>query len=426
MPDRGRISRRALLGSGAAAAGLAVTGCANTTAPIPVAGAGAGDGKGLLGDPTAGGPVDAFGIPLARRDYPVTLPRTRDPVKASVKPERGGELTVFNYADYMNPKVLKAFGKREGVSVRVTTFTTPDEAFTKLSSGLEFDVIFASPEVISKFVGAELIQPFQHDLLPNLERNVWPEIVSPSYDVGSRYTVPYTVYTTGIGWRNDRVGTLDPGQLGWEAFWQAEDLSGRVSILDDEREALGMALLRNGELNLNTEDAAEVRRAGDDLGVLRDRVGTKINIQGYETLPAGRIWLAQTWSGDMVNAIISYLPKGTPPSVLSYWSQRDGGPVFNDTISVGAKASKPVMAHRFIDYLLDDDVAYENFVGYVGYQPPITAIDPQVLTQREVIPESLRSVIVTREDYAGGNAYMGLTPKGDQLWDSTFTRLKSG
>ena len=45
----------------------------------------------------------------------------------------------------------------------------------------------------------------------------------------------------------------------------------------------------------------------------------KIAIPGYETLPAGRIWLAQVWSGDMVNAVISYLPKGTPPTVLSYW-----------------------------------------------------------------------------------------------------------
>lgn len=417
------MRRRAFLG-GAAAATLA--GCANTTTPIPVAGAGAGDGKGLLGDPTAGGPVDAFGIPLARRDYPVTLPRRRDPVKASVKPERGGELRVYNYADYLNPKVLKQFGKQEGVSVRVTTFTTPDEAFTKLSSGLEFDVIFSSPEVLSKFVGAGLVQPLQHDLLPNLDKNVWPEIVSPSYDVGARYSVPYTVYTTGVGWRNDKLGDFDPGALGWEAFWKADRYDGRVSILDDEREAIGMALLRRGELDLNTEDAAKLRRAGDDLGELRDRVGAKINIQGYETLPAGRAWLAQVWSGDMVNAVISYLPKGTPPTVLSYWSQANGGPVFNDTILVGAKARKPVMAHRFLNYLMDNDVAYDNFVGYVGYQPPITAIDPEVLTKRGVIPESLRSVIVTRQNYATGNAYLGLTAKGDQLWDGTFTRLKSG
>ncbi|MEA2123219.1 MAG: spermidine/putrescine transport system substrate-binding protein, partial [Solirubrobacteraceae bacterium] len=306
-------TRRGLL-AGAAVAGAGLAGCDNTTTPIPVSGAGSGGGKGLLGDPTAGGRTDAFGIPLARRDYPVVLPRTKRAVSPSAKPERGGELTVFNYADYLNPKVIKEFGRREGVSVRVTTFTTPDEAFTKLNSGLKFDVIFSSPEQLSKFVGAGFVAPLELELIPNLQKTVWPELVSPPYDVGSRYSVPYTTYTTGIGWRNDRITRIDPAALGWEAFWKADAYKGRISILDDERESLGMALLRRGELDLNTEERGKVHRAGDDLGELRDRLGAKISIAGYETLPAARTWMAQVWSGDMVNAIISYLPKGTPPT----------------------------------------------------------------------------------------------------------------
>ena len=62
-------------------------------------------------------------------------------MKSSVKPEKGGELQVYNYADYLNPAVLKKFGKQEGVEVKVTTFDTLDEAFSKLSAGqLKFDV----------------------------------------------------------------------------------------------------------------------------------------------------------------------------------------------------------------------------------------------------------------------------------------------
>ena len=98
-----------------------------------------------MGDPTAGGPVDGAGIPLARRDYPVTLPKIGDPIRAG-DPERGGELQIYNYADYLNPEVIKAFGDEFGVSVRVTTFQSLDEAFTKLSTGrFQFDVIFTAP-----------------------------------------------------------------------------------------------------------------------------------------------------------------------------------------------------------------------------------------------------------------------------------------
>src|SRR3954464_7026474 len=225
-----RWTRRALLArAGALTAGAALAGCENTTTPVAVGG-GRG-GKGLLGDTSAGGPVDASGIPLARRDYPVTLPRFMDAVKTAAKPERGGELRIYNYADYLNPAILKEFGKREGVSVRVTTFDTLDEAFTKLSTGkLEFDVIFTSPDHITQLVGRKLIQPLNFDLIPNLRRNAWPELHSPFYDVGPRYTVPYTVYTTGIGWRNDKLGDFDPARLRWGGRWPRGRGHGRGGV----------------------------------------------------------------------------------------------------------------------------------------------------------------------------------------------------
>ena len=34
---------------------------------------------------------------------------------------------------------------------------------------------------------------------------MWPSFTNPWYDQGGSYTVPYTIYTTGIGWRNDQV-----------------------------------------------------------------------------------------------------------------------------------------------------------------------------------------------------------------------------
>jgi spermidine/putrescine transport system substrate-binding protein len=431
--DRGDgLSRRSLLRrtgaltlGGAAAAGLA--GCENTTTPVAAGGEGGG-GRGILGDPTAGGPVDAVGIPLARRDYPVTLPRLGDAVRTGAKPERGGELRIYNYADYLNPAVLKAFGKQEGVDVRVTTFETLDEAFTKLSTGgLEFDVIFTTPDELSRLVGRRLVQPLNLDLVPNLRRTVWPEAADPFYDVGPRYTVPYTVYTTGVGWRNDKL-RLDPADVDsvWDLLWNAERARGRVQLLNDPREAIGMGIMRRGSVDLNTEDQELIDAAVGDLRELDRRVRVKVAISAYETLPAGRIWAGQVWSGDMLNAVISYLPEGTSPDVLSYVYQEQGGPVFNDCICVASAAAKPVIAHRFLDHLLDEKVAMENFVGYVGYQPPLDGIDADRLFDDGVLPQNMRSAIVTREAYANGNAYLALTAEGRRRWDRAWTRFRTG
>jgi spermidine/putrescine transport system substrate-binding protein len=345
-----------------------------------------------------------------------------------VKPERGGELKIYNYADYLSPEVAKEFGKREDVSVRVTTFETLEEAFSKLSAGgLEVDVIFSTPDQLSRLVGRQLVQPLNHELVPNLTKTVWPELHSPFYDVGARYTIPYVTYTTGIGWRADLVD-IDPSKLDqpWDALWEAGRYSGRVGILDDKREALGMALMRRGVTDLNTEDPGLIARAGDDLRELDQRVRVKVSISEYESLPAGRMWMHQSWSGDLINAVNSYLPKGTKPEVLRYWYQSQGGPIFNDCICVAAKSTKPVIAHRFLDYLLDPKVSYLNFTGYVGYQPPLTAIDPAALLRDGVVPRTLSDALLTREAYANGNAYLTLTAAGEREWDRTWAAFRSG
>ena len=148
----------------------------------------------------------------------------------------------------------------------------------------------------------------------------------------------------------------------WNAFWspEAEKYRGKVAILDDSREGPGMALMRRGVTDLNTEDPELLAQAGADLQELNKLVGVKVSIADYETVPAGRVLLHQGWSGDMIAGVISYLPKGIKPDVLSYWYQKQGGPIFNDCICVAAGAAKPVIAHRFLNYLLDNKVSYDE------------------------------------------------------------------
>ena len=105
--------------------------------------------------------------------------------------------------------------------IEVTTFYNEEEAFAKLLSGeLSFDVWFPAGESIGKAVAGKLIQPLNRDYLPNLDQYVWPQLVNPFYDE-SQYIVPYVVYQTGIGWRNDMVDAADIEGIPnpWDVFW---------------------------------------------------------------------------------------------------------------------------------------------------------------------------------------------------------------
>lgn len=431
------MSRRSLLRRGRAlaltgGAAAALSGCENTTTPVAASG-GPTSGKGILGDPTAGGPVDSAGIPLARKDYPVVMPKLGDVVSSAAKPERGGELHIYNYADYLNPEVLKAFGKQENVSVRVTTFDTLDEAFSKLSAGrLEFDVIFSTPDQLSRLVGRRLLQPLNYELIPNLEKNIWPELADPFYDRGGRYTVPYVVWMDGIGWRNDKVKEdVADMDVPWDIFWKAQAYRGRVGILDDRRDALSMPMQRDGmrrgvRPDLNTEEEAVVVKAEKDLSELGAICNPKVTITDYQTLPEGKTVLHHSWSGDILGGAFYYMPKNVPPSVLSFWGPDENGVVQNDYFCVGKSAKSPALAHQFINFFLDEKNAYDNFVNFTGYTPPQKNIDADALLKRDLIPKSLEKAVVRPEQFAANQELLQLSVEGQRHWDDAWSRFKVG
>src|SRR3954468_14942560 len=177
--ERGIDRRRFLLSSGGALAALS-----GAEALLRAGGA--------LAGLEAGAPIGPGGIPLARRGHPVTLPLYGDnhPIASGLDHEKG-PLRVFNWADYVNPKVLHDFQKEYGVKVSVTTFQNEEEAVAKLISGqASFDVWFATVDYLSRAVAGKLIQPLQHTYLGNLKKTVWPSLANPFYDVGSRYSMP--------------------------------------------------------------------------------------------------------------------------------------------------------------------------------------------------------------------------------------------
>src|SRR6266404_1676261 len=337
------------------------------------------------------------GIPLARPDHSVTLPIFEDPIKSGLKPETGGTFNVFNYADYIDKKLLDAFGKKYGVNVRLTVFDSMDQAITKLANkSVQVDVTEITSDRLAQAVAGKLLKPINHDYIPNLAQNVWPSLQSPFYDVGSLYTVPYTIYTTGIGWRSDKIAE-DIHKLDnpWSIFWNAQKYKGYMAILDDSRESLAMP---------------------------------KINITSYQTLPQGNSWLNPTWSGQMLSAVFAFLPKGTDPSVLQYWAAPKGkGPIQNDMWAVCSTTTKPVLAHLFLNFLLDQDNAYNNFVNFTGYQPPQNSITAESLIAKNVIPPNLSTAIISPDDFGPTSLQESqLTNQGLKLWQAAYARFNAG
>ena len=409
----------------------ALAGCENTTEPIGSGGGPSGPASKLVVQK----PVGPGGLPLPRTDNAVTWAITENnkPI-AEGRPVEKGPLNLYNYADYLDPATIKRFEKRYGVSVKLATYNSSDEAIAKLAAGaVAFDVILGlTGSNIVNLIAQQLLQPLNHAYLPNLAKNIWPELQDPFYDRGSRYTVPYVVWGDGIGWRNDVIKEdIAAMDVPWDIFWHSQPYRGLVGLLDDKRDALSMPMQRDAmrtgvRPDLNTEDAALVSKAGADLEQLNGICNIKVTITDYQTLAEKKTVLHHSWSGDVIGAAVFYMPKGVKPDVLSYWGPEQNGVVQNDFLCIGRAAKNPVLAHRFLDFMLDETNAYNNFVNFTGYTPPQKAIDAEALIKQGLIPKSLSRAVIRPDEFAANQELLQLSIEGERLYDQAWSKFKAG
>ena len=403
MSRRGFLGRSALAGLGALGGGALLEACAPA----------------LAGSGT---------VPLPRPRNPVTWPLFKDnlPIKSGLPPESGATLQIYNWVAYVNQSCLNNFAKRYNCKVQLTTFNTMDEALAKLRSGLSFDVLMGvTVDVLGQLIESKLIQPLNHSYIPNITQT-WPDFANPFYDQAWRYTVPYTIYTTGISWRKDLVPENPYAMRNpWsQMLWQPK-YKGKVAILDDYREGISLGLMKNGLYNLNTTDQRQIALSRRSLENLSDLVNVRIDNNDYTEVPTGETWIHHAWSGDMA-AAASYMPKGVPVDVVGYWFPTDGkGPVANDTNTVLHSATNPVLAHLFLDYMENLPNVLEN-ISYNGYMQPLTGVTPQRLVQEKILPKSLMSTVVLPSYFRHGIGELQLPVDADALWQQAWLVVSNG
>ena len=231
----------------------------------------------ILAACTKPGSTSAGGLPyeIARPENPVTLPMNGDPIPSDTPIEQGAELQILNWSSTCGSTCSGSSSRRiRRTAITYTaasTFQNMDEGIAKLEAGAKADVFFPTIDVLGKLVAADLLQPLNHDLLPALEQDNWGVFQDPYYDQGWRYSVPYVIYTTGIGYRRDHIpddvihGMDNP----WEILWDPQ-YAGKVGAYPSYRDVMAIALMKNGITDLNTGKESDLEKVRQDLLALTD------------------------------------------------------------------------------------------------------------------------------------------------------------
>ena len=431
------IDRRTFLRR-AATAGIALP---SMSAILAACGSGAQDtvdtGSSASSGVTGANPYGTGGIPgapypLARPEAPVTWTVQSDNpvIDSDLEPEKGATVRVLAWPYYLAPSIWKAFEKKYDCKVEVTEFADMDKGLAKINSGQgDFDMLVGmNVWAVGRSIAAGLLRPINLDYVPNLE-NSWDQFISPFYDVGSVFTLPYSIWDTGIMWRNDMLDQdIAAMENPYEIFWSGAPKD-KTHLLSNAQDTLALAMFRDGLSDVNVTDPATITKAKDDMAQVVEATNAQFDHVDYTDIPKGQAWLHQSWSGNVGSAFL-FLPEGDQALNVSYYwpGSTDGipGNVDNDTIVLLASGQAPVLAHLLANEILDSENAYTNYTTWTGYQMPQASFTPEVLVGNQVVPEHLSTTVVTEEDFAKGSRELELAPDADALWQAAYAELVAG
>ena len=271
-------------------------------------------------------------------------------------------LKVLNYSEYIDPEVLELFERETGVRVIYDEFEAAEEAWAKLKvGGAGYDLIIIAHSYVKLAIEQGLVKKLDKSKIPNLA-NLDPVIAGHPADPGQEYAVPYMWGTTGIAYVE---GCVDEPPRTWRQLFDpgyVSRYSGRVSLLSEFSEVFEAAMIALGydpsdRSNWNPEVAREVASLV---------ISVKDYLAGFygasEYMPAlanEQVCIAQAWNGDVL------VVREENPRV-NYVIPEDGTWFWVDYMLIPKDAENVEAAHKFINFLLDPEIAARN-VKFVWY-----------------------------------------------------------
>ncbi len=432
--ERQVYSRRAFL-QRAAAAGIALP---SLSAILAACGSGAqssvatsasagGDGGSQYGT----GGIAGAAYPLARPDAPVTWNVDASELIADdLKPEENATVKILRWPYYLAPSVIKSFEKKYSCTVEQTEFADMDKGLAKINTGQgDFDLLVGmNVWAVGRSIAAGLLRPVNLSYIPNLAANSWDTFQSPFYDVDSHYTLPYSVWSTGIFWRNDKISADIAGMANpYDIFWDGAPVD-RTHLLANAQDVLSMAMFREGITDVNVTDQATITAAKDAISEVVNATNASFDHADYTDVPKGQAYLHQSWSGNVSDAFV-FLPSGDQADNLSYvWPVESGVPgnVDNDVLVLLNTGKAPVLAHLLLNHILDSQNAMTNFETWTGYQMPIKAMTREALVGSGLVPEHLANCYIIETDMDRGSSELELPATADALWQAAYAELTAG
>ena len=392
----------------------------NAVAEVSGSGGGASRRNVLLG--SALGVASLAVLPLFS-----TPGKQQDP-KSCITPdlsETEKKLVVSNWPAYIDedadgvPSTMTEFMNETGIDVNYVADVNDNvEFFSKVQNQLgacqptKRDMFMLTDWMAARMINMGWIQPLNKANVPNLDKNLISSLQGVGWDPKREYSAPWQAGFTGIAYNKSLVGEVRT----MDDLLTRDDLKGKVTLLSEMRDTMGLLLLSNGAdpsdfSQIEWDNAMEKLAKARQDGQIRAFTGNEY----INDLAAGNIAACVAWSGDVAAADDENLVFLPPDEGMMIWA---------DNMLVPNLATHQANAEKWIDWYYDPKIAAQlaAFVWFVcpvdGAREEMESIDPTLVDNPLIFP--------TAEYLKATHSFMALEEFQIREYEGEFADVQYG
>ncbi|MBT8199791.1 MAG: spermidine/putrescine ABC transporter substrate-binding protein [Acidimicrobiia bacterium] len=289
-----------------------------------------------------------------------------------------GDLSFYNWAEYIDPDLITAFEAEYGIDVEYTEYESNESMLAQVEAGgAVYDLVVPSDYMVDTMRQEDLLVEINRAAVPNAV-NVGAPFENPPYDPEGKFSLPYQWGTTGIGVSYAALEALGMEDApSWGMIFDPEMSSafaGRISMLDDAPEAISAALKYLGYSIVDvieSNNEAAVMEAGALLKATNERLAKYDSVNFGDDLVNGEVDIAHGWSGGF---FLSF-DEADAWEDYAYVIPVEGGVRWVDNMSIPKTAVAVCSAHTMMDFLLDAERGAQ-LTNWTFYASPNEAATP--------------------------------------------------
>jgi len=332
------------------------------------------------------------------------------------------QLHLYNWNNYIAPETVKRFEESCQCEVVQTYYSDNEELLAKLAAGAKgYDILVPTSNAVQALIKGGQLKPVDKSQVPNL-KNIDPVYLNTPFDPDNKYSVPYAMSLTIIGYNDEKIKELGLPTDTWAVIFDPkylEKIKGRVTVLDSANELFAAALKYLG-YSANDVDPKHWEEAAAVIKKARP-YWAAFNASSYiKELTVGNIWLVHGYSNDIYQANLDAQAAGRKFKVLQ-GLPKEGAVLALDNMVIHKNAPRPDLGLKFMSFMLEGKNSAEltNLIG--SGNPNMDAvkyIKPELLKNPVIFPD--KAVQVKLEQL------QDLTGAQRRLRNKLWTEIKAG